>query len=112
MIGSGQGEFCSDDLVGRLGSMSTRKCDSDSWRETSLLTLRFELPEAARILRMSRAQLYNRIGEGLLRAQKDGARTYIKRAELERYVEACDSNCVPGPRATLTRPLTGRRYSE
>jgi excisionase family DNA binding protein len=54
-----------------------------------LLALRFEVSEAARILRMSRAQLYNRIHDGALKPQKDGARTYITRAELERYVEAC-----------------------
>jgi len=55
----------------------------------SLPSLRFEIPEAAQILRMSRAQLYIRIGEGTIRAQKDGSRTYITRAELERYVESC-----------------------
>ena len=54
-----------------------------------LPALRFEVSEAARILRMSRAQLYNRINDGALRPQKDGARTYITRSELERYVEAC-----------------------
>lgn len=56
---------------------------------TPLPALRFEVPEAAQILRMSRAQLYNRIGEGALHAQKDGARTYISLAELERYVATC-----------------------
>jgi len=64
-------------------------------RVTSLLEppalppLRFDVPEAAQILRMSRAQLYIRIGEGALRAQKDGARTYLTRDELERYVKSC-----------------------
>ena len=38
---------------------------------------------------MSRDQLYNRICEGTIRPQKDGARTYITRAELERYVDSC-----------------------
>ena len=55
-----------------------------------LPALRFEVTEAARILRMSRAQLYNRIHDGVLTPQKDGARTYITRAELERYVESCN----------------------
>lgn len=54
--------------------------------DASLLPLRFEIREAARILRMSRAQLYNRINDGALKPHKDGARTYITRAELERYV--------------------------
>jgi predicted DNA-binding transcriptional regulator AlpA len=56
----------------------------------ALPLLRFEVPETAQILRMSRAQLYNRIHEGALKPQKDGARTYITRAELERYVQACN----------------------
>ncbi len=55
-----------------------------------LPALRFKIPEASAILRMSRAQLYNRISAGTIRVQKDGARTYITRAELERYVQACD----------------------
>jgi excisionase family DNA binding protein len=57
--------------------------------ESSLPALRFEMYEAARILRMSRAQLYNRIHEGSIKRQKDGSRTYITRGELERYVESC-----------------------
>jgi hypothetical protein len=56
----------------------------------ALPSLRFEVSEAAQILRMSRAQLYNRICEGTIRPQKDGARTYITRDELERYVEWCN----------------------
>ena len=51
--------------------------------------LRFGVVEAARMLRMSRAQLYNRIHDGALKPQKDGARTYFTRSELERYVSAC-----------------------
>jgi hypothetical protein len=48
--------------------MSTRSRNSKGSCEDSLPALRFEIPEAARILRMSRAKLYNRIGEGLIRA--------------------------------------------
>ena len=33
--------------------------------------LRFEIPEAARILRISRATLYERIREGLITMQKE-----------------------------------------
>lgn len=57
--------------------------------KVELPALRFEITEAAQILRMSRAQLYNRIHDGALTPQKDGARTYVTRAELERYVESC-----------------------
>jgi Helix-turn-helix domain len=58
--------------------------------EIALPALRFEVTEGARILRMSRAQLYNRIHAGVLTPQKDGARTYIARLELEHYVESCN----------------------
>jgi hypothetical protein len=50
------------------------------------------------MLRMSRAQVYNRIKAGLLTVQKDGARTYITWAELERYVVSCNKNSQPTDR--------------
>jgi hypothetical protein len=71
-------------------SMSTRRRRPQSPTDF-LPALRFNISEAARMLRMSRAQLYNRIGEGAIQPHKDGARTYITRIELERYVKACDS---------------------
>jgi len=52
--------------------------------------LRFEIPEAAKILRCSRGHIYNRIRDGAIKAQKDGARRYISAVELQRYVAACD----------------------
>lgn len=61
----------------------------ESKPEVSVPALRFGVVEAARMLRMSRAQLYNRINDGALRPQKDGSRTYFTRGELERYVSAC-----------------------
>jgi hypothetical protein len=45
---------------------------------------------------MSRAQLYNRICEGTIRPQKNGARTYITQAELERYVDSCGATTTNG----------------
>lgn len=69
--------------------MTSRPCNPEP-PALSLPSLRFEISEAARILRISRAQLYNRIHEGSLKRQKDGARTYITRVELERYVESCN----------------------
>ncbi len=51
--------------------------------------IRFAIPEAAKLLRMSRAQLYNRINDGAIKPHKDGALTYISRWELERYVDSC-----------------------
>ena len=56
---------------------------------SELPNLRFDIAEAARILRFSRATLYSRISDGVIRTQKDGRRTYITRAELERYVASC-----------------------
>ena len=51
--------------------------------------IRFPVAEAAVLLRMSRAQLYNRINDGAIKPHKDGARTYITRRELQRYVDSC-----------------------
>jgi excisionase family DNA binding protein len=51
--------------------------------------IRVSIAEAAALLRMSRAQLYNRINDGAIKSHKDGARTYITRSELERYVDSC-----------------------
>jgi hypothetical protein len=65
-----------------------------------LPVLRFEISEASRILRMSRAQLYHRIGEGAIRIQKDGTRAYITMGELESYVEACDKRDAKTDRPT------------
>lgn len=61
----------------------------ESSGEVFVPALRFGVVEAARMLRMSRAQLYNRIQDGALKPQKDGSRTYFTRSELERYVSAC-----------------------
>jgi excisionase family DNA binding protein len=55
----------------------------------SLPALRFEIPEAAQILRISRALLYKRIAAGLIKASKDGKRTFITAGELDRYVATC-----------------------
>jgi excisionase family DNA binding protein len=55
----------------------------------SAAPIRFGIPEAAELLRMSRAQLYNRISDGAIKPHKDGGRTYITRCELERYVDSC-----------------------
>jgi excisionase family DNA binding protein len=52
----------------------------------SLPQLRFEILEAAKILRISRATLYERINAGLIVVQKDGRRIFITESELRRYV--------------------------
>ena len=48
--------------------------------------IRFDMMEAARILRISRATLYERIKTGEIRTQKDGRRSYVTVSELQRYV--------------------------
>lgn len=52
--------------------------------------LRFTIPESAKKLGCSRGHIYNRIKDGAIKSQKDGARRYISAAELQRYVAACD----------------------
>lgn len=53
---------------------------------SELPQLRFEITEAAKILRMSRATLYERIRAGEIKAQRDGRRRYVTATELQRYV--------------------------
>ena len=55
-----------------------------SQQTDSLPQLRFDIPEVARILRLSRATLYERIRTGELMTQKDGRRTYVTAEELQR----------------------------
>lgn len=50
--------------------------------------IRFDMMEAARIPRISRATLYERIKAGEIRTQKDGRRSYVTATELQRYVTA------------------------
>ena len=57
-----------------------------SQQTDSLPQLRFDIPEAARILRLSRATLYERIRAGQIATQKDGRRSYVTAEELQRYV--------------------------
>jgi excisionase family DNA binding protein len=52
--------------------------------------IRFDIMEAAHILRISRATLYERIKAGEIKTQKDGRRSYVTASELQRYVTAKD----------------------
>jgi excisionase family DNA binding protein len=52
--------------------------------------MRFDITEAARILRLSRATLYERVREGKIKTQKDGRRSFITVTELQRYIAAKD----------------------
>ena len=54
----------------------------------SLPQIRFDITEASRTLRMSRATLYERVRLGEIKTQKDGRRSYVTAAELQRYVSS------------------------
>lgn len=56
----------------------------------SLPQLRFDIPEVARILRISRATLYQRIRAGAIKIHKDGRRTFVTAEELLRYATPRD----------------------
>lgn len=57
--------------------------------------LRVDIPEAARILGVSRSRIYLRIKDGSLRAVKEGGRTLIAMTELHAYVaRTTHSNAV------------------
>jgi excisionase family DNA binding protein len=58
------------------------------FRNDPLPQLRFEICELAKILRISRATLYLRIRDGRINIHKDGRRTFITAAELQRYVNS------------------------
>lgn len=60
--------------------------DEMSLSTEQLPQVRFDIVEAARILRISRASLYQRIRSGEVKIQKDGRRSYITAVEIQRYV--------------------------
>ena len=57
-----------------------------SRRQPPKIYLPLDVPEGTQILRTSRAQLYYRIGECALPAQRKEASTYISLTGVERYV--------------------------
>jgi len=75
--------------------------------------LRFEISEAARMLRLSRSTLYERIRAGELQAQHDGGRRFITAAELQRYIAAKDTAsgttaAAEALKASIAAQRTGR----
>lgn len=50
--------------------------------------MRFDITETARILRLSRATLYERVRDGKIRTQKDGRRSFVTVSELQRYISS------------------------
>lgn len=60
-----------------------------NWKER--FAERNTIEETTSILKISRATLYERIKAGLISVTKDGARTFITGAEIERYLAACEA---------------------
>jgi excisionase family DNA binding protein len=57
---------------------------------SALAPLRYALSDVAKMLGLSRSTLYARIAAGKLIVQKDGGRTFVSSAELERYLTALE----------------------
>lgn len=57
--------------------------------------LRHSVAKAAAMLRVSPAGVYKKISAGVLRAQRDGGRSYISHVELERYVASLEPTAPP-----------------
>jgi excisionase family DNA binding protein len=56
----------------------------------SVVSPRITLPEVCQITGLSRSALYSRIAQGRIRTTKDGSRVFVLRAELDRYLLACE----------------------
>lgn len=50
----------------------------------------YRVREAAEVLAISRSRFYELVAEGRIRTLKEGARTLVRRSELERYLDALD----------------------
>lgn len=59
-----------------------------SWKENAS---RYSILQVCEITGLCRATVYNRIASGLLRPVKDGGRTFISRAEIDRYLASCET---------------------
>lgn len=53
--------------------------------------LAYRVSEAAEVLAISRSRFYELVSEGRIRILKEGARTLVRRAELERYLDALET---------------------
>ena len=50
----------------------------------------YRVSEAAEVLAISRSRFYELVAEGRIRTLKEGARTLVRRSELERYLDDLD----------------------
>lgn len=52
--------------------------------------LAYRVRDAAEALAISRSRFYELVAEGRIKTLKEGARTLVRKAELERYLEALE----------------------
>lgn len=65
--------------------------------EAKMLEELYTIKEAGGVLKRSRSAMYLMLGRGDLAAVKIGAKTLIKRSELERFLAAAPKAVVLGP---------------
>jgi excisionase family DNA binding protein len=51
----------------------------------------YRVSEAAEVLAISRSRFYELVAEGRIRTLKEGARTLVRRTELERYLDGLEA---------------------
>jgi excisionase family DNA binding protein len=56
--------------------------------------LAYRVREAAEVLAISRSRFYELVAEGRIHTLKEGARTLVRRSELERYLDELDGRAV------------------
>ena len=54
--------------------------------------LAYRVSEAAEALAISRSRFYELVSEGRIRVLKEGARTLVRRTELERYLDGLEAS--------------------
>jgi excisionase family DNA binding protein len=72
--------------------------------EAKMLEELYTIKEAGGVLKRSRSAMYLMLGRGDLAAVKIGARTLIKRSELERFPGRCPEGGCPGTGGKGSRP--------
>ncbi|GEM_PF-1131410 len=67
--------------------------DQTAYRDepSGLERLAYRVKEAAEVLAISRSRFYELVAAGEIRALKDGARTLIRRSELEDYLDRLEA---------------------
>ncbi len=56
----------------------------------------YRVREAADVLAISRSRFYELVAEGRIRTLKEGARTLVRRRELERYLDDLEMSSSAG----------------